>query len=232
MLNILKSHDRGHFDHGWLDTYHSFSFGDYYDPAKMGFRSLRVLNEDRVAPGSGFPTHPHRDMEIITYVLAGALEHKDSTGGGSIIRPGEVQRMTAGSGIRHSEHNPSSDEPVHLLQIWILPSAKGLAPGYDQRQFKMNTDAAGWQLLCSPDGRDDSILIHQDVNLYLGEVRAGHTLTRNVPSGRFAWVQVVRGGMSVGEQMLEAGDAFSLPGPAEVELAASNSADVLWFDLG
>src|ERR1041384_7639919 len=184
MLRIRKAHERGHANHGWLDTYHTFSFADYYDPANMGFRSLRVINEDRVAPGQGFGMHGHRDMEIVTLVLAGALEQRDNLGNGSVLRPGELQRMSAGTGIRHSEFNPSNDTPVHLYQIWLLPSAKNLTPSWEQKAFAADGKRDRFQLVASPDGRDGALTIHQDAELYLAELTPGPTLTPPLRSGR------------------------------------------------
>src|SRR5262245_61423447 len=204
MFNIRKSADRGHFNHGWLDTYHTFSFSDYYDAAHMGFRSLRVINEDRVAPGSGFGMHGHRDMEIVTCVLSGALEHKDSLGHGEVLRPGEFQRMTAGTGIRHSEFNPSASQPVHLYQIWLLPRAKGLTPSYEQKQF----DSAGcngqWQLVASPDGADGSLTIEQDARVFLAHLAPAAQLRYDLAAGRHAWLQILRGSLRLNETILTA----------------------------
>src|SRR6516164_8590307 len=176
MIQVRKAVERGHFDHGWLNTYHTFSFADYYDPAQMGFRALRVINEDRVAPGQGFGMHGHRDMEIVTIVLEGALEHRDSLGNGEVLRPGELQRMTAGTGIRHSEFNPSAKEPVHLYQIWLLPSQNGLQPGYEQKAFPREEQRDRLRLVASPDGRDGSLFIHQDAELYLASLAEGKTV--------------------------------------------------------
>ena len=193
MLTIRKAADRGHFDHGWLDTYHTFSFADYYDAAWMGFRSLRVMNEDRVAPGGGFGMHGHRDMEIVTIVLSGALEHKDSLGNGEVLRPGEFQRMTAGTGIRHSEFNPSTSEPVHLYQIWLLPRTTGLTPSYEQKPFDAAGRAGRWQLVASPDGAEGSLSIQQDARIYLANLDAETQLEYKLHSGRQGWLQVLRG---------------------------------------
>jgi redox-sensitive bicupin YhaK (pirin superfamily) len=231
MMRIRKAAERGHADHGWLDTWHTFSFADYYDPAQMGFRSLRVLNEDRVQPGSGFGTHPHRDMEIVTYVVSGALEHKDSTGGGGVLRAGEVQHMTAGTGVRHSEVNPSPDEPVHLYQIWLLPDRRGLRPGYEQTAFPEADRRNAWRLAASPDGRDGSLLIHQDAELYLGALDAGRELRHGLRPGRHAWLQVVRGAVEVGGRTLTAGDGAAFSDEPEVAVRAAGPAEVLLFDL-
>src|SRR5215472_7910817 len=193
MITIRKAAARGHFAHGWLDTWHTFSFDRYYDPNFMGFRSLRVINEDRVAPHKGFPTHSHRDMEIVTYILSGALEHRDSMGNGSVIKPGDVQRMSAGTGVAHSEFNPSQTEQVHLLQIWILPNQRNLAPSYEQKFFSEVDRSGKFQLIASRDGRDGSVTIHQDASVYAGLLNPGQQLTYAVPSNRHAWLQVARG---------------------------------------
>src|SRR5689334_12704742 len=196
MIEIRHRDERGHFDHGWLNTYHTFSFDRYYDPRHMGFRALRVINEDRVAPARGFGTHPHRDMEIITYILEGALEHKDSMGTGSIIRPGEVQRMSAGTGVTHSEFNPSRSEPVHLLQIWILPESRGLKPSYEQKQINRDDMSGKLRLVAAREPVDDAVKIHQDVRL-LATVLDGGNVSYELKPGRFAWIQVARGSLSV-----------------------------------
>lgn len=227
MITIRKASERGHFDFGWLDTYHSFSFGDYHDPRHMGFRSLRVINEDRVAPGEGFPTHGHRDMEIVTVILEGALEHRDSLGTGSVIRPGDVQRMTAGTGVRHSEYNPSPTEPVHLLQIWLHPDRNGLQPGYEQKAFQLN---GGLTLLASPDGRDGSVTIHQDALLYRGQIGAvGRPL--DLDPARHAWIQVTRGDLRVNGHVLKAGDGAAVSAESHLQLEGAPEAEVLVFDL-
>lgn len=241
MITIRKSSDRGHFDHGWLDTYHSFSFGDYRDPEQMGFRTLRVINEDFVAPGAGFPTHPHRDMEILTWVLDGALAHKDSTGGVGAIRPGDLQRMTAGHGVMHSEFNHSKTEPVHLLQIWIRPEAMGLTPGYEQKMFApeaTNGDASGGggamiplRLLASHDARDGSLTIHQDANLYLARLAPGQRSELHVSPARGVWVQVSRGSISVNGKTLKQGDAAAVTDEGTVTIEAKEDAEALVFDL-
>ena len=232
MITIRKSQDRGHFDHGWLDTYHSFSFADYYDPNHVHFRALRVLNEDRVQPGAGFGMHPHRDMEIVTYVLAGALEHRDSLGTGSTIRPGEVQRMTAGTGILHSEFNPSATEAVHLLQIWILPEEKNLKPSYEQREFSEADKCGRLRLVASHDGRDGSVVIHQDADLYASLLNAGEQVTHALQSGRNAWLQVARGAVNVNGKALRAGDGAAVRREPVLTVAATaNDTEVLLFDL-
>src|SRR5579859_7495055 len=202
MIVRLKAKDRGHFDHGWLDTYHTFSFGDYDDPAHMGFRSLRVINEDRVNPGKGFGMHGHRDMEIITYVLEGSLEHKDSLGNGSIIRPGDLQHMTAGTGVLHSEFNPSADEAVHLYQIWLFPERRGLTPGYEQKPVPTGVAHGGFRIVASPDGRDGSLTIHQDARIALAKLATGERLRQELSAGRHAWVQVLRGSVDVNASTL------------------------------
>ena len=227
MIQIRKAKDRGHANHGWLDSWHSFSFADYHDPQHMGFSALRVINEDRVTPGEGFPTHPHRDMEIITYVLEGALEHKDSLGTGSVIRPGEVQRMSAGTGIRHSEYNHSQSEPVHFLQIWILPNVQGVKPGYEQKRIELD---GGLRLLASPDGRDGSVTIHQDARVYAARLN-GAAANHALAPGRRAWLQVARGTASLNGTTLHAGDGAAVEGESALRLAADGSAEVLLFDL-
>lgn len=232
MITLRKAAERGGFDLGWLDTKHTFSFGEYHDPEHMGFRSLRVINDDRVAPGEGFPTHGHRDMEIITYVLAGALEHEDSLGTGSVIRPGEVQRMTAGAGIQHSEHNPSRTEPLHLLQIWILPERRGLTPGYEQKAFPAAERQDRLRLVASRDGRDGSVTVHQDVALHAGLLDAGARVEHPLAAGRHAWVHVATGKVRLGEQVLEAGDGVAVSNEQRVVLEGVEPSEVLVFDLG
>ncbi|MCB9558144.1 MAG: pirin family protein [Deltaproteobacteria bacterium] len=231
MLTIRRSEDRGRANYGWLDTRHTFSFGAYYDPAHMGFRSLRVINDDRVAPGAGFPRHPHRDMEILTYVLDGALEHKDSLGNGSIIRRGEVQRMSAGTGILHSEFNHSSGASVRFLQIWLLPNRRGLAPSYQQKTIA-NADHGGLlRLVASPDEADDSILLQQDARLYVAHLASGDRVEHALRPDRHAWIHVARGSVKAGEHELREGDGAALSGPAIVALTGVDSAEVLIFDL-
>jgi redox-sensitive bicupin YhaK (pirin superfamily) len=231
MIVLRPGAERGHFDHGWLDTYHTFSFADYHDPRHMGFRALRVLNEDRVAPGAGFPTHGHRDMEIVTYVLEGALEHRDSLGTGSVIRPGEVQRMSAGTGVRHSEHNASSTEPVHLLQIWLLPDRAGRRPEYEQKAFADAERRGRLRLIVSPDGRDGSVTVHQDTRLYATRLDAGQRVTHALAPGRHAWVQVARGRLMLNETLLEAGDGAAVVEEPDITLAGVEDAEALLFDL-
>jgi len=231
MLTLRPDEARGHFDHGWLDTRHTFSFADYHDPRHMGFRQLRVINEDRVKPGRGFGTHAHRDMEIVTYVLDGALEHKDSMGNGSIIRPGDVQRMTAGTGVTHSEYNPSPTDPVHLLQIWILPEREALEPGYEQRTFPAAERRKRLRLVASRDGRDGSVTIHQDADILAALLDAGDEVSHALRPGRHAWVQVARGSVDVNGTALAAGDGAALSNEARVTLRADEPSEVLVFDL-
>ena len=231
MITIRKAHERGHADHGWLDTWHTFSFADYYDPEQMGYSSLRVINDDRVAPGAGFPTHPHRDMEIITYVLSGALEHKDSMGNGTVIRPGEVQRMSAGTGIRHSEFNASPSEEVHLLQIWIMPDRGGITPSYEQKSFDAEEKLGKLRLVASPDGSDGSITIHQDAKLYAGLIDPEHPTEHALPPGRRAYLHVTRGSTSLNGLEMSAGDGARIEGETGLHLKSDSSAEILLFDL-
>ena len=230
MIQLRRGGERGHFSHGWLDTYHTFSFADYYDPRHMGFSVLRVINEDFVAPGQGFPMHAHRDMEIITWILEGALEHKDNLGTGSVIRPGEIQRMSAGTGIRHSEFNPSKREPVHLLQIWILPNRPGVTPSYEQKRFEDVELANRLRLVASPDGRDGSVTIHQDALVLAARLNGGE-LTHALAPGRRAWVQVARGEIALNGRRLAAGDGAGVEDEPRAVLAAGDEAEVLLFDL-
>lgn len=232
MIQHRKSEDRGHFDHGWLNTYHTFSFADYHDPAHMGFRSLRVINEDRVQPSQGFGTHGHRDMEIITCVLEGVLAHKDSLGTGSIIKPGELQRMSAGTGIRHSEFNPSESEPVHLYQIWLLPDQRGVTPSYEQRSFSEEEKRGRFRLVASPDGAEDSLTIHQDARLYLASLTSGQVVSHALGNGRAAWLQVLRGAVDSFDTNLSAGEGLAITDETAVEVRATSSSEVLLFDLG
>jgi redox-sensitive bicupin YhaK (pirin superfamily) len=231
MITIRKSADRGHFDHGWLDTYHTFSFGDYYDPAQMGFRSLRVINEDRVAAGGGFGMHGHRDMEIVTLVLSGALAHKDSLGNGESLRPGELQRMSAGSGIRHSEFNPSEKEAVHLYQIWLLPRAKGLEPSYEQKAFDPAERNGRWQLVASPTGEQGSLTIQQDAKILLANLAAGEELAYDLSPGRHAWLQTLRGSLTLNGTPLATSDAAAVSQEPTLKLRAMEPAEVILFDL-
>jgi len=229
MITVRKADDRGHFNHGWLDTYHTFSFADYHDPNFMGFRDLRVINEDRVQPGRGFGTHGHRDMEIITYVLEGELAHRDSMGTGSVIRPGEVQRMSAGTGVMHSEMNPSPEKPVHLLQIWILPEREGIKPGYQQKTFPETERQGRLRLVASPDGREGSLEIHQDVDLFASTLRDGKPVTHEFRPNRYGWLQVARGSVDVNGKKLNAGDGAAIEG--ERSIALRGNGEVLLFDL-
>jgi quercetin 2,3-dioxygenase len=234
MLKIRHAEQRGHADHGWLDSHHTFSFADYYDPANMGFRALRVINEDRVAPGNGFPRHPHRDMEIVSYVLEGGLAHKDSMGTGSVIRPGDVQRMSAGSGVTHSEYNASTTDPVHFLQIWLVPSQRGIAPGYEQKTFSAEDKAGRLRVVASPTGRDGSVTIHTDATLYAGLFAANQSERLALAPGRHAWVHVARGSAKVNGQLLSAGDGAALsdePAVSVEGVAGEEPAEVLVFDL-
>ncbi len=231
MMTIRRGNERGHAEHGWLDSYHSFSFADYHDPAHMGFRALRVINEDRVAAGQGFGRHPHRDMEIISYVLEGALEHQDSMGNGSVMRPGDVQRMSAGSGVAHSEFNGSKTEPVHFLQIWLIPAERGIAPSYEQKHFSAEDKQGKLRVVASPRGDDGSVTIHTDARLYAGVFAAGERERYELAPGRHAWVQVVRGRVTVNGQELSAGDGAALSDVSQVELEVADTAEVLLFDL-
>ena len=224
--------ERGHFDHGWLDTSHTFSFADYHDPAHMGFRALRVINEDRVAAGQGFGAHSHRDMEIITYVLDGALAHADSIGNRSTIVPGDVQRMSAGTGITHSEFNARQDEPVHFLQIWLLPDRRGLTPGYEQKAIPESEERGVLRLLASRDGRDGTVTIHQDVDLYGSRLEPGEQVKHALADGRHAWLQMVRGRIELNGTPLAAGDGAAVSGESALEMVAQESAHFLLFDLG
>ena len=233
MITIRRSQDRGHFNHGWLETYHTFSFADYYDPAHMGFGSLRVMNEDRIDPGMGFDTHPHRDMEILTYVLDGALEHKDNMGNGTVIKAGQVQRMTAGTGMMHSEFNPSPTQPVHLYQIWIKPSQKGLPPGYEQKAFTDLNPSTGLRLIASQDGREGSVTIHQDVEIYLVTIAAGDQEVTHRPSpNRQVWLQVLRGQIMLNDRQLNQGDGAAIQQEDLLRIAALGDSKALLFDLG
>jgi redox-sensitive bicupin YhaK (pirin superfamily) len=231
MLAIRHSHDRGHANFGWLDSRHTFSFGHYYDPEFMGFGPLRVINEDRVQPAKGFDTHGHRDMEIISYVLDGALEHKDSMGNGSVIRPGDVQRMSAGTGVRHSEFNASETVPVHFLQIWILPEKQGLEPGYEQRHFAADDKRGRLRLVGSHDGREGSVTIHQDADLYATLLGDADAVSHEFSPGRKGWVQVARGNALLNDEQLGAGDGAAVEGPATIRVTGSPEAEILLFDM-
>jgi redox-sensitive bicupin YhaK (pirin superfamily) len=229
MIRVRKSDSRGRTRIDWLDSQHSFSFGEYHDPAEMQWGPLRVINEDIVAPGAGFPPHPHRDMEILTWVLKGELAHKDSTGGAETIKPGELQRMSAGTGIRHSEFNASRTEPVHLLQIWLLPNKGGLMPGYEQKSFD-GLDGH-LRLVASPDAAEGSLMIHQDARLYVGRFKAGESASLPARSGRVQWVQVARGRASLNGIDLQAGDGAAVHGENELQFAANDAAELLVFDM-
>lgn len=231
MIEVRRADERGHGQHGWLDTRHTFSFADYHDPEFMGFGPLRVINEDRVVPGRGFGTHGHRDMEIVTYVLDGALEHRDSLGTGSVIRPGDVQRMSAGTGVEHSEFNASESEPVHFLQIWIIPERTGIEPSYEQKRFDAIAEGGRLALVGSRDGRDGSVTIHQDVNLYAGRFNGEQTASVPIEEGRLVWVHVVRGAITVNGHPLGTGDAAALSAEMAVELSDGEQAEVLVFDM-
>jgi redox-sensitive bicupin YhaK (pirin superfamily) len=231
MIVVRDRGRRGHTQLGWLDSRHTFSFGDYHDPNHMGFRSLRVINDDRVIPGAGFGTHGHRDMEIISYVLEGALAHKDSLGTGSTIRPGEVQRMSAGTGIMHSEFNASAKEPVHFLQIWILPESRGLAPGYEQKAFSAEERRNRFHLVADRHGTDGALTVHQDMRLYAATLEAGATLSQPLPADRHAWLQIARGVVALEGDELREGDGAAISGEASINLATTTGAELLLFDL-
>ena len=231
MIIRRPSQERGHAQHGWLDSHHTFSFADYHDPRHMGFRALRVINEDRVQPGKGFGAHPHRDMEIISYVLEGALEHKDSLGTGSVIHPGDVQRMSAGTGVIHSEFNSSSNELVHFLQIWLLPERTGLPPSYEQRAFPTEEKRGKLRLVASRDGREGSVTIHQAVDLYASVLAPGETVTYSLAPGRHAWIQVARGAVMLNDTALSAGDGAAVSEETRLTVTATDEAEVLLFDL-
>jgi hypothetical protein len=231
MIVTRRAAERGHFDHGWLDTSHTFSFAGYHDPAHMGFRALRVINEDRVAGGRGFGAHSHNDMEIVTYVLEGALEHADSMGNRSVIVPGDVQRMSAGTGVTHSEFNPRPDEPVHFLQIWLLPSRRGLVPGYEQKAIPEPEERGVLRLVASRDGRVGSVTIHQDVDLYASRLQPGEKVQHALAPGRYAWLQVVSGRVDLNGTALAAGDGAAVSRESALEIAAVEPAHFLLFDL-
>ncbi len=231
MVRVRKSHERGHANHGWLDTYHTFSFSTYQDPEHMQFRSLRVMNEDVVAPGQGFGTHPHQDMEIVTYVLEGALEHKDSMGNGEVLRPGEFQRMSAGTGITHSEFNPSDDEPVHLYQIWLFPERKGIEPSYEQKRFPEEERHNRLRLVASRDAAEGSLLIHQDARIFLTSIDAGRLVTHELDTGRHAWLQVLRGNVTLNGHDLNTSDGAAVSDETTLTVEATDNAEVMLFDL-
>jgi redox-sensitive bicupin YhaK (pirin superfamily) len=231
MITIRRSSERGITNLSWLDSRHTFSFGDYYDPKHMGFSDLRVINEDRVTPGAGFGTHSHRDMEIITYVLEGALAHKDSTGTNSVIRAGDVQRMSAGTGVSHSEYNPSQAQPVHFLQIWIIPKETGLRPGYEQRSFDLQENSGSWVLVAAPDARNGSLKIHQEAELYLAALSKGQQLKYRLRPGRQSWLQVTRGAATLNGTSLAAGDGAAVSKQDLLQVDASDGTEILLFDL-
>jgi redox-sensitive bicupin YhaK (pirin superfamily) len=232
MIKIRSANERGHFNHGWLDTYHTFSFGEYFDADYKRFRTLRVMNEDVVAPGKGFGTHPHRDMEIVTYVLEGALEHKDSMGNGEVLRAGEFQRMSAGTGITHSEFNPSSTEPVHLYQIWLLPESKGIQPSYEQKRFSDEERHNQFRLVASPDAQDGSLKIYQDAKIYLASLDNKVSVSHQLDTFRHAWLQVLRGSITLNEIDLQTGDGVAVSEAEQLSITATEKAEVMLFDLG
>lgn len=232
MIQVRKANERGTAGMGWLNSKHTFSFGHYYDPEHMGFATLRVINEDRVQPGKGFAPHAHENMEIVSYVIHGALEHKDSMGNGSVIRPGDVQRMTAGTGVEHSEFNHSDDEPVHFLQIWILPDTDGLPPGYEEKNFTAEQKRDRLRLVASRDGRDESLTIHQDVDLYASLLAAGSELTHVLRANRSGWIQLVRGKLRIGDETLAAGDGAAVKDVETLRMTAAEDAELLLFDMG
>jgi len=231
MMMLRPREERGHAALGWLDSWHSFSFGQYLDPSHMGFRALRVINEDRIIPGAGFPTHGHSDMEIISYVLEGALAHKDTMGTSSVIRPGEVQRMSAGTGIRHSEYNESASEPAHFLQIWIVPETTGIAPSYEQRTFTSEEKRGKWRLVASRDGRDGSVTVHQDADIYATLLVEGESRAFDLRPDRHGWIQVARGQVQIDGESLKEGDGAAFEGGARIVLAAEADSEILLFDL-
>jgi quercetin 2,3-dioxygenase len=231
LMKIRRSKERGYADHGWLKSFHTFSFAGYQDPNQMGFKALRVINEDRVEPSRGFGTHPHKDMEILSYVLEGELEHKDSMGNGSVIRPGEVQRMSAGTGVFHSENNGSKKDLVHFLQIWIIPEQRGIAPGYEQKAFSEAERRGKLRLVASRDGREGSVTVHQDVSLYAGLFTEGEEARYELPAGRNAWVHVARGSLELNGERLFAGDAAALVEPGSLRIVGKEASEVLVFDL-
>ncbi|MEQ8855968.1 pirin family protein [Gimesia sp.] len=231
MIRVRKAEERGHADHGWLDTYHTFSFAGYQDPEHVHFRTLRVMNEDVVQPGQGFGTHPHRDMEIVTYVLEGALEHKDSMGNGEVLRAGEFQRMSAGTGITHSEFNPSATEPVHLYQIWLFPESKGIEPSYEQKQFPVSEQQNQLRLVASPEAEAGSLRIHQDARVYLSQIEAEQTVTYELAEGRHAWLQVLRGSVLLNDIALDVSDGAAVSDTRSLKIQATDDAEIMLFDL-
>jgi redox-sensitive bicupin YhaK (pirin superfamily) len=231
MITVRRANERGHADHGWLNTYHTFSFSSYRDPKHVHFRALRVMNEDFVQPGQGFGTHPHDNMEIVTYVLEGALEHRDSMGNGEVLRPGEFQRMSAGTGITHSEFNPSADEPVHLYQIWLFPEEKGIEPSYEQKRFDETERHNQLRLVASRDAAEGSLRIHQDARIYLSSLDRGQSVSHTINAGRHAWLQVLRGAVSLNGQELQTGDGAAVSEESSLTIAADGDAEVMLFDL-
>lgn len=231
MIEIRKANDRGHGDHGWLNSYHTFSFASYRDPKHMGFRSLRVMNEDRVAAGQGFGEHAHDNMEIVSYVLAGALEHKDSLGNGEILKPGEFQRISAGTGITHSEFNPSASEPTHFYQIWLLPKSQGIEPSYEQKRFADAELHNVLRVVASPDGRDGSLSIHQDATIYLSKLENGNSISHTMAPGRYAWLQVLRGSVTLNGVALATSDGAAISDETELNITANSDAEIMLFDL-
>jgi len=231
MLKLRRAEDRGHANHGWLDTHYTFSFADYYDPRSMGFGALRVINDDTVGPGGGFPPHSHRDMEIITYVLEGAVQHKDSMGNGSIIKPGEVQRMSAGTGVTHSEYNASKTEPLHLLQIWILPSRAGLPSGYEQKYFGDAEKRGRLRLVASPDGADGSVRIQQNARMFASLLEGGQSVSHEFEKGRLGWLHVARGSAEVNGTSLKAGDGVGISDLTKLTIGSKDRGEILLFDL-
>lgn len=231
MITVRRAKERGHFNFGWLDTNHTFSFGEYTDPRFMGFRSLRVINEDRVQPAHGFPTHAHRDMEIISYVLEGGLAHKDSIGTGSVILPGDVQRMSAGRGVRHSEYNHSEREPVHFLQIWLVPNEQGIEPSYEQKRFDDEEKRGRLRLIASPDGRDDSVVIHQDAQVYAALLEPQQHVLHQLGPERHAWLQVARGTVALNDELLNTSDGAAISNEQSLKIAGHEAAEILLFDL-
>lgn len=231
MIRVRKAEERGHADHGWLDTYHTFSFAGYQDPEHVHFRTLRVMNEDVVQPGQGFGTHPHRDMEIVTYVLEGALEHKDSMGNGEVLRAGEFQRMSAGTGITHSEFNPSATEPVHLYQIWLFPESKGIEPSYEQKQFPVSEQQNQLRLVASPGAEAGSLRIHQDARVYLSQIEAEQAVTYELAEGRHAWLQVLRGSVLLNDVALDVSDGAAVSDTRNLKIQATADAEIMLFDL-
>lgn len=231
MIEVRKASERGHGDHGWLNSYHTFSFASYRDPKHMGFRSLRVMNEDRVAAGQGFGEHAHDNMEIVSYVLEGALEHKDSLGNGEVLKPGEFQRISAGTGITHSEFNPSDNKPTHFYQIWLLPKSQGIEPSYEQKHFADAELNNALRVVASPDGRDGSLTIHQDASIFLSKLKNGNSISHSIPSGRHAWLQVLRGSVTLNGQALGTSDGAAISNETELNITANSDAEIMLFDL-